>query len=148
MLSAHLFPPNNGPPKHSSIYPQLVSICALLFHFVAQVFLMLFPEFPCVLPWVFSYWNRLFYPTFLNQRARSIIRAKKIAPTTKAHFTLGVRAGKLRANFEPFWLVVWPQGWQSGFPKFHGILFFFFFGQPWGQYKAIKLSIYCYLGDS
>jgi hypothetical protein len=38
----------------------------------------------------------------------------------------------------------WPQGLQIGLPNLMVILFFF---QPWGQYKAMKLSIYYNLGQ-
>jgi len=44
---------------------------------------------------------------------------------------------KLGANFEHFWVAKWPQGLQIGLPNLMVSIF-----QPWGQYKAIKFSIY------
>jgi hypothetical protein len=70
-----------------------------------------------------------------------------------------LRITLLKANFEHFWLVVWPQVTNKCYnidvrilinaetsdpsvanwpPKFNGISIF----PPWGQYKAIKFSIY------
>jgi hypothetical protein len=60
------------------------------------------------------------------------------ASTTKARFKLGVK--KLGAKFQHFWLVVWPQGLQIGFPD-SMVSFFSVLGPIQGHNKVQHLLV-------